>query len=60
MKLKDIVVFFEQKLMFKIKLCETPICIGLKIRFKMWIPVISTSKVSDGCIKDLKFNLCLH
>ena len=26
----------------------------------MWIPVNSTGKISDGCIRDLRFNLRLH
>ena len=26
----------------------------------LWVPVSSTSKVSDGWIRDLKFNSCLH
>ena len=25
-----------------------------------WIPVNSTGKVFDGCIRDLGFNSCLH
>ena len=27
---------------------------------KMWIPISSTGKVSDGCIRDLRFNPRLH
>ena len=27
---------------------------------KMWVPVSSTGKVSDGCIRDLGFNPRLH
>ena len=27
---------------------------------EMWFPVSSTSKVSNGCIRDLGFNLRLH
>ena len=27
---------------------------------KMWFPVSSTGKVSDGCIRDLGFNPRLH
>ena len=27
---------------------------------KKWVPVSSTGKVSDGCIRDLGFNLCLY
>ena len=25
-----------------------------------WVPVSSTGKVSDGCIRDLGFNHCLY
>ena len=25
-----------------------------------WVSVNSTGKISDGCIRDLGFNLCLH
>ena len=27
---------------------------------KKWVPVSSTGKVSDGCIRDLGFNPCLY
>ena len=30
------------------------------IRIDQWVPVISTGKVSDGCIRDLEFNPHLH
>ena len=28
--------------------------------FMVWVPVSSTGKVSDGCIRDLRFNLRLY
>ena len=31
-----------------------------KREMKKWIPVSLTDKVSDGCIRDLEFNLRLH
>ena len=33
---------------------------GHLIQSKMWVPVISIGKVSDGYIRDLGFNLRLH
>ena len=31
-----------------------------KKKKKKWVPVSSTGKVSDGCIRDLGFNPCLY
>ena len=28
--------------------------------FNVWVPINSTDKVSDGCIRDLGFNPHLH
>ena len=33
---------------------------GHLIQSKMWVPIISIGKVSDGYIRDLGFNLRLH
>ena len=37
---------------------------SLYITFKnftyLWVPVNSTNKIFDGCIRDLRFNPCLH
>ena len=32
----------------------------LKSKISKWVPVNSTDKISDGCIKDLGFNPPLH
>ena len=36
------------------------VCVCLQVIGKLWVPISSTSKVSDSCIKDLGFNLYLH
>ena len=30
------------------------------IKKEMWVPVSSNSKVSDDCIRDLGFDICLY
>ena len=50
-KLRDKLPMFEFE--FKLDLLE-------KQSFKKWVSVSSTDKVSDGCIRDLGFNHCLH
>ena len=58
-------VFFLKKKKFKTTLplthvFETTLLIKSKNYRKLWIPVSSTDKVSDSCIRDLGFNPCLH
>ena len=36
------------------------VCVCLQVIGMLWVPISSTSKVSDSCIKDLGFNLYLH
>ena len=58
-------MFFKKKKKIKTTLplthvFKTTLLIKSKNYRKLWIPVSSTDKVSDGCIRDLRFNPRLH
>ena len=49
-------------IMNHIYICKEKIkwIVELKIDAREWVPVSSTGKVFDGCIRDLRFNHRLH
>ena len=63
--LGNILLFFwNQSLCSCYKVCNLAVGTSKKNTvldsIDMWVPISSTSKVSDGCIRDLGFNPRLH